>query len=44
MSNRSIQENDNTLTAAEQAAALATVDGIFDSTLKTQVDLSWAAQ
>ena len=36
MSNRSIQENDNTLTAAEQAAALATVDGIFDSTLKTK--------
>ena len=36
MSNRSIQENDNTLTAEEQAKALATVDGLFDSTLITQ--------
>ena len=33
MSNRSIQENDNTLTAADHAVALAT-DGLFDS--KTQ--------
>jgi len=36
MSSRSIQENDNTLTAADQAVALATVDGIFDSSLVTQ--------
>jgi len=31
MSSRSIQENNNTLTPAEQEIALATLDGIFDS-------------
>jgi len=36
MSNRSIQENDNSLPDAEQAEALATVSGIFDSTLVVQ--------
>ena len=36
MSNRSIQENDNSQPDAEQAETLATVSGVFDSTLVVQ--------